>query len=249
MPNLQEKRHNQKRPRVIICNSAILLLLSVLPVLIPISALADVLRGEVNKNDELLRINRPSAPAPEQNQESLRLERAIPTAPQRQFKGNLVDTSAFSSPLVGNAQKDDGKLGLAAPAQFGALPPGKFDLGADRGSRELVLAWERWHHQLSQAIYTRWSEYCRSPGMSTLKITVSRDRSIQAVMVHSSGNPEFDGALLKAILSLNGNPGLTFPSQSQRQQVSLESDYVAGRNVNPGYSWVKDDYEKVNESY
>jgi len=68
-------------------------------------------------------------------------------------------------------------------------------------------------------------------------------------MVRSSGNPEFDRTLLQAIFSLNGNPGLTFPSQSERQQVTLDSEYVAGRNVNPGFSWVKNDYEKVQQSY
>jgi hypothetical protein len=222
---------------------ATLLMLGIVSVLLVVcsGAQADVLRGEVNKSDELLRLTRPGTSGPADD--SLRLERAVPVAPQR-MQGNLIDNSLF-----GGAQKDDGRMGLASPGQFAPLPPNKFDLGADRGSRELVLAWERWHHQLSQAIYSRWSEYCHTPGTATLKITVTRDRSIQAVMVHSSGNPEFDGGLLQAILSLNGNPGLTFPSQSQRQAVSLESDYIAGRNVNPGFSWVRNDYEKIHESY
>lgn len=213
--------------------------------LLPIGVKADVLHGEVNKSDELLRITRPGN---DDNSDSLRIERAVPVAPPR-LKGNLVDGGSFANPLSGKANKDGGTLGLVSPGQFGALPPNKFDLGADRGDRELVLAWERWHHQLSQAIYSRWSEYCRSPGQATLRITVNRNRSIQAVMLHSSGNPEFDGGLLQAISSLNGNPGLTFPAQSQRQQVSLESDYIAGHNVNPGFSWVKNDYEKIHESY
>jgi hypothetical protein len=65
--------------------------------------------------------------------------------------------------------------------------------------------------------------------------------------VRPSGNPAFDQGLLDAIYSLNGNPGLSFPSQSQRQFVSVESDYVAGHNIAPGYSWVKNDYERVRE--
>ena len=229
----------------VIFRRANIVCLSIMLSLSPIGVKADILQGEVNKNDELLRITRPGN---DNSSDSLRIERAVPVAPPR-FKGNLVDTGAFSNPLSGSASKDGGKLGLVSPGQFGSLPPNKFDLGADRSSRELLLAWERWHHQLSQAIYSRWSEYCHSPGQATLRITVNRNRTVQAQMVHSSGNPEFDGGLLQAILSLNGNPGLTFPSQSQREQVSLESDYIAGHNVNPGFSWVRDDYEKIHESY
>jgi hypothetical protein len=209
-------------------------------------ASADVLRGEVNKEEELMRISRPGSGAP--NSDDLRLERLPPVAPPI-MKGGLVDVGSFSNPLKGRAQSDDANLGAAASGKFGSIPESQFELGADRGSKELVLAWERWHHQLSQAIYTRWSEMCDCPGAATLKITVTRDRSIQAVMVRSSGRPEFDKSLLAAIFSLNGNPGLTFPSKSQRQQVSLESDYIAGTNVNPGFSWVRNDYEKVHESY
>ncbi|MFX7667041.1 hypothetical protein ABTJ82_19405, partial [Acinetobacter baumannii] len=69
----------------------------------------------------------------------------------------LVDTSGFNAPtLNGSANDNGGRLGLVQPAQFDSTPNSKFELGADRGDRALVLAWERWHHQLSQAIYDRW---------------------------------------------------------------------------------------------
>jgi hypothetical protein len=48
---------------------------------------------------------------------------------------------------------------------------------------------------------------------------------------------------------LNGNPGLTFPSQSERQSVSFEADYVAATDIKPGYSWVKNDYEHIQHGY
>lgn len=209
------------------------------------AVLSEVLTGEINKEDELLRLDRPATTKSNDNSASLRIERAIPVAPQRLTAG-LVDTSAFAA--LG-AAKDSASAGVIMPGQFAPIPANKFDLGADRGSRELLVAWERWHHQLSQAIYTRWSQYCDEPGRATVKLTVNSDRSMQVVMVQSSGDPRFDSNLLRAILSLNGNPGLTFPSQSTRQQVSLESDYIAGRDVHPGFSWVTDDYEKVKESY
>jgi hypothetical protein len=212
----------------------------------PLSAAnAEVLKGEVQTEGELMRIQRP-----EMNQNGsadLRLDRTPVLAPQRPQSG-LVDTSAFA-PLKGSAQQGDANLGLMKPGQFGAIPNDKFDLGAERGSRALVVAWELWHKQLSQAIYARWSQTASVAGSCTLKLTITKNRMIQVTVVHPSGNPIFDQGLMDAILSLNGNPGLTFPSQSQRQFVALESDYVAGHNIDPGYSWVKDDYEKVHQSY
>jgi len=203
----------------------------------------EVLKGEVQTEGELMRIQRPE----NNGNGDLRLDRAPMLAPQRPQSG-LVDTSAFA-PLKGSAQDSGANLGLMKPGQFGQIPSDKFDLGADRGSKAMVVAWELWHKQLSQAIYSRWSQTASVPGSCTLKLTITRNRTIQVTVVRPSGNPIFDEGLMQAILSLNGNPGLTFPSQSERQYVALESDYVAGHNIDPGYSWVKDDYEKVRQSY
>jgi hypothetical protein len=211
------------------------------------SALAEVLQGEITKDGELTRVQRPAANTPGSTDE-LRLERAPQLAPQRPLTG-LVDTGAFSAPLIGTAQKDGASLGLVAPGQFGNIPNSQFDLGAERGSKELVLAWERWHKQLSQSIYSRWSETASVPGSCTLRLTITRERNIQIIVVRPSGNPSFDRSIMEAISSLSGNAGLTFPSQSLRQFVTLESDYVAGHNIAPGYSWVKNDYERINQSY
>jgi hypothetical protein len=178
--------------------------------------------------------------------------------PAPDFRGGppltgLVDTSGFNAPLRGTASDNGGRLGLVQPAQFDARADNeankKFDLGAERGDRALVLAWERWHHQLSQAIYQRWSEVASRPGSATLKIIVYKNRQLVPEMVRSSGNASFDRDLIASVMSLNNNPGLTFPAKSLRDQVTFEADYVASTNVRPGFSWVKDDYEKVHESY
>ncbi len=210
------------------------------------SVQSEVLQGQVEQEDELLRVKRP-----EPDLESQKSLSSLPSAAPSRFNGKLVDLGAFSAPVGAQASQNDfdGAAQLARPGQFGNAGDDKFDLGAERGSKELVLAWTRWHHQLSQAIYSRWARLADTAGQATVRMTVNRDRSIQLVMVHSSGNQEFDRTLLQAIFSLNGNPGLTFPAGSQRQQVSLESDYVAGRNIDPGFNWVTDDYEKVKESY
>jgi outer membrane biosynthesis protein TonB len=130
-----------------------------------------------------------------------------------------------------------------------AKAPSNFDIGAERGSKEMTLAWERWHKQLSQAIYTRWQNMAQDPGRATVRISVTKDRTIRAQILRSTGGPMFDQVVLMAIESINGNPGLTFPAKSQRQHVSFEADYIAASNVTPGFSWVKNDYEKVREDY
>jgi hypothetical protein len=209
-------------------------------------ASADVLQGEVQQTEEQMRIARPTNGPGQAPNDSLRIERGVPVAPPR-LKSGLTDQTAFSNPLLGGAEK--AAPDSSTPGLYGNIPNNKFDLGAERGSKELVLAWEKWHKQLSGAIYAKWSEMVSVPGMATLRLTVSRDRHIQIQMVHSSGNHLFDQSLVDAISSLDGNPGLTFPGQSVRQFVVLESDYIAGHHVDPGFSWVKDDYEKVNSSY
>lgn len=225
---------------------AIFLFMSFYPGLLP-KANCEVLQGAVEQEDELLRVKRPDPNTDIQNGST-----EMPTAAPSRFDSKLVDLSAFSSPMSAGAQQNSFK-GSSQSARTeqppGNIPDDKFDLGADRGSRELLLAWTKWHHQLSQAIYGRWARLADAPGQATVRMTVNRDRSIQLVMVHTSGNQEFDRTLLEAIFSLNGNPGLTFPAGSQREQVTLESDYVAGRNIDPGFSWVTNDYEKVKESY
>ena len=210
---------------------------------------ATTLEGGVQKEDESTRLVRPPSLTGNADN-SMRLERPMP-APD--FRGRpltgMADTHSFGNPLQAHATSDDAKLGLLKPADFGTIPNSKFDLGSERGSKELTLAWEAWHKQLSHAIYVRWGQMASTPGQATLKIVVTKDRHIMPIMVHPSRNPEFDNGLLEAVRSLDGNPGLTFPTQSQRSQVSLEADYIAATDIQPGFSWVKNDYEHVSQGY
>lgn len=209
-----------------------------------------ILQGRIERADEHTRLQRPTGNLGDTlkgQTESTRLQRSTPVeAPS--FKGSLVDTNTFRQPLAGRATGDDVHLGLLKPNDFANLP-NKFDMGAERGSKEMVLAWERWHKQLSEAIYTRWSETADTPGRATVHLTVTKTNQVIPVVVSSSGSRRFDRGLLEAINSLNGNPGLTFPRKSQRDKVEFETDYVAATDVKSGYSWVKNDYEKVRENY
>ena len=228
--------------------------------LVSVPVKADVLQGNVEKEDDGTRLARPGSlggnlQSNMQQQPQFRMGRPMPAPDFRSGPPltGLVDTSGFNAALRGTASDNGGRLGLVQPAQFDSSANNeankKFDLGAERGDKALVLAWERWHHQLSQAIYQRWSEVASKPGSATLKIIVYKNRQLVPEMVRSSGNAGFDRDLIASVMSLNNNPGLSFPAKSLRDQVTFEADYVASTNVRPGFSWVKDDYEKVHESY
>lgn len=218
-------------------------------VLALLPAHAEVLQGSVTKTGIMMRLARPgSADMPGVDgpplAPAIRLTR--PTANLQSSPG-IVDTAAFKPALSGQAREDELRLGVVKPDEF-QLPRG-FDLGAERGSRELTLAWEKWHKQFSQAIYDRWSSAADEPGRATVRVTVNKDRQVTVAFMNSNGSRRFDRKLESVIAGLSGNPGLTFPSKSQRSVVSFEADYIAAHNVTPGYSWVKDDYEKVRQHY
>lgn len=173
---------------------------------------------------------------------------ARPTqAPNFSYSRGSMDSQ--QPPLAGRAQDSGNPLkGILNDADFMKSLPAKASMDEESQSREMLLAWERWHKQLSGAIYERWSDVARYPGVATVKITVTKNHNITANIMNSTGTPAFNSGLMASIESLNGNPGLTFPSGSRRNVVTYEADYVAGRNVNPGYTWVKNDYERVREN-
>lgn len=80
-----------------------------------------------------------------------------------------------------------------------------------------------------------------------MRVTITRDHHVIAQLTSPSGIRRFDSTLLDVVNSLDGNPGLSFPAGSQRQQVSFEADYIADTDVKGGYSWTKNDYETVQQ--
>lgn len=198
----------------------------------PGMAQAAPLEGRIEEED--FRIHKPK-------QDNLRIGREM------QPSNGAVDTSAFAGPLAGKA--DDSQLkGTVDSSEFARLPKG-FDIGADKGSKELVLAWEKWHKQLAGAIYSVWNGRANSAGRAVLKITVYRNRTIVPEVLTCTGNSAFRQSIMSVFADINGNPGLTFPAKSERQQVSFEAEYIAGSNVDPGYSWLKGDVEHIHHDY
>jgi hypothetical protein len=212
---------------------------------------ASVLKGGVRMDGSGLRLSRPMNGQATQSQSS-----DIPVAPPARLMRGNTQTSTLS----GNAQS----TGLVDPSLFAGKATtdssaplsgqaqaanNKFDIGAERGSRTLTLAWEAWHKQLCAEIYARWQDVAMVRGRATMKVTVTADHHVIAQLTDPSGNPVFDRILLKVISSLDGNPGLSFPVGSQRKSVSFEADYIADSNVRGGYSWTHGDYETVNQGY
>lgn len=214
-----------------------LLLLLVSTILTPAFAQdkGGTLQGRIEQEDFRIRRERNRVPAPPAQQP------LIDQTP-------AVDSNQFAAPLAGKADDSQLKGSAVQSDDFAKLPKG-FDIGADKGSKELVLAWEKWHKQLAAAIYQVWNSRADSAGRAVMKITVWRNREIRAEFMSCSGDPRFRRSITTTFDDINGNPGLTFPAKSERQQVSFEAEYIAGSHVNPGYSWLKGDYEKVRKDY
>lgn len=212
------------------------------------------LQGNVSKEDTILRLARPtrgakiSRNAMPPKAPPIRLQRSsgLKQGTLMANKGQL-DISTFKNDFKLKANASGTRMGIAKPGDF--FSKNKFDLGTERNSRELRVAWERWHKQFSKAIYDTWSAVADEPGKTTLRVMVRKNRTIEISVVNSEASGRFNRQLKAAIKSLEGNPGLTFPTKSRRQFVSFEADYIAARNVRPGYSWVKDDYETVREHF
>lgn len=204
------------------------------------TSFAGPLQGRVEEEDYRLRMARPGS-------DTTRIKRAPPLQGEA-IKGSPVDAAAFAGPMSPRADSANNLQGAVQAEDFARLPKG-FDIGADKGSKELVLAWEKWHKQLAGAIYKIWNGRADSSGRAVLKITVFRNRTIVPQIVECTPDPRFRRSIMSVFADINGNPGLTFPSKSERDKVSFEAEYIAGSNVDPGYSWLKGDVEKVRKDY
>jgi len=204
----------------------------------PAPAPSSPLQGNIEEEDFRIHKARP---------DGMRIGREMQPQ-QPTLGGSAVDSSAFAGPLSGHTDDSQLRGQAVQSADFAKLPKG-FDIGADKGSQELVLAWEKWHKQLAAAIYQVWNGRAKSPGRAILKITVYRNRVMVPEILTCTGDSDFRRSIMSVFSDLNGNPGLTFPVKSERQQVSFEAEYIAGSNVDPGYSWLKGDYEKVHKDY
>lgn len=187
----------------------------------------------------------PQQGTPRRNRRRIHREPSTVTPTRSEAKG--VDLGAFEDSPSQDLQKEN----LLATFE-GTYDGPDFDIGADRSSRELLLAWEKWHKQLCKTIYMRTRRRLSSYqgiGTATASITITRNNEVTATIDSSSGDRLIGKAYLSAINSLNKNPGLTFPEKSNRDYVSFRYSFIQATNITPGYDWIKNDFETVRTEW
>lgn len=134
-----------------------------------------------------------------------------------------------NEPLQGSATKDDLSAGVS-----GSDP--------DAGDKELQIEWDRWRNRLLHAIQSGMQESLNNPSEATLRWDPSKQamvsrfptgtvawfscqvtpdqRVIHIKLLHSSGYPGYDRAVLDAIDALQGSSILRYPRGSRRQIVT-----------------------------
>lgn len=95
--------------------------------------------------------------------------------------------------------------------------------------KNLVVEWNDWHNKFARAVRQRmFKSYFETinmrQGITTwYRCDVSSDKHIQNLkIVKSSGDFWYDGAVVKAVNSLDGNEILSFPPQSKRSLITTE---------------------------
>jgi len=176
-----------------------------------------------------------------------RIHREASPAPPNLTEAKGVDLGAFEDPPTQDSHQEN----LLATFE-GSYKGPDFDIGADRNSKELVLAWEKWHKQLCKTIYMRTRRrlsFSQAIGTATASITIARNNEVTVSLESSAGDPQISRAYLSAINSLNNNPGLTFPEKSKREFVSFRYSFIRATNITPGYDWIKNDFETVKTEW
>ncbi len=109
------------------------------------------------------------------------------------------------------------------------------------------ILWDAWYQKVSNAMYRNWAARGRQLGIATLRITVRRNKTIEAQILRvSTQAPDFKKNLLDAVASLNGNSVLDFPPNSQRQIVSFNCQFNASTNTaNGAFSERSGEVERV----
>lgn len=162
-----------------------------------------------------------------------------PTRPDFMLKGAVQKH-------VRRSLKGDYKSGEAKEAK-GAENSLNANLTEQAEREENEISWDRWRNRVHRAV---WARFCRllrggdafmlgnlvfkygnlpAPKFplgtkASYLCTVSREGSlIEAKIIKSSGNKQFDDLMLGAVRSIEGKGMLRFPQGSKRQEVSLSS--------------------------
>lgn len=130
---------------------------------------------------------------------------------------------------------------------------------ADSQDQEMAVEWDRWRNRLLRSIQGGVQELINNPEnmvphfdqargrvilspriplgqKASFYVRISDQRRVvKARIVASSGNAEFDNALLDAIYALDGTTILRFPKGSQRARVVQEATIITADHGNDEY--------------
>lgn len=154
------------------------------------------------------------------------------------LSGRLEDEGAGLKPIEGKSDPASGRLKATVSKDDARGTAGD----PDAADKELMVQWDRWRNRFLHAIQSGMQDKLNDPSETNLrwdekaKTMVSRyplgivawfacqvtpDRRIlNARIIHSSGYPGYDRAVLEAIDDLQGNNILRYPSASRRKIVS-----------------------------
>ncbi|SRR5579885_371565 len=213
--------------------------------IVPTSADDTPLEGEVQKFHELPDVNALSVPV-----EPMPVPVVGRRQSASDSEHGRVSASAsrpFGRDVKLGLEPLNGTPDSRAPVLQGEASKNAFGLSAsagdpDAGNQELMIAWDRWRNRLLHAIQSGMQETLNNPSPANLRwdpvrqamvssyplgttawfsCQVTPDQRITHIeLLHSSGHPHYDRAVLDAIDALQGSAILRYPPGSRRKIVT-----------------------------
>lgn len=208
---------------------------------------AGVLKGKVERLDQPTRIKRPVMP---QLSASVNDDVAV-TAP---IRGKVVSESDFvlnfklMTPTTDEVQQ----------------PKNEKQLRGEAENKEMIIAWERWHHAIARAIFERWTQNSGNVlGEGQLSIHVTREGQVSCETEYArvegaiyevfplgadisipTLTAMFQQQMTDSVLPLSGAAFLPFPDKSRRSDVVFKAPFSC-RHQEKSYGWKTNDFERV----
>ncbi len=149
-----------------------------------------------------------------------------------------VDGGGTGTPLTGKMDPKTGRIQGFAAKDDSNLRAGAAGEDPDVEDSELMVEWDRWRNRFLHAIQSGMQESLNNPSEATLRWDPVRRTMVSAFpmgtiawfscqvtpdlkiihikLLHSSGHPAYDKAVLDAIDSLQGSSVLRYPRKSRR---------------------------------
>ncbi len=173
----------------------------------------------------------------------------------KESQNNLNGYADQNSPMNGQLEKPfSGPAVLKGAADYSNLN-GNASSDPDAGDRELQVKWDLWRNRFLWAVQSNMQSQSANPSETmmhwdpTLQRVVSgfpvgltawfacevtdTGQIIHLKIMHSSGVPYFDNAVLRAVYALQGAPLLRFPQRSKRRIVSIAAGIKSVSHAQP----------------